>query len=158
MEITARVAAADDLEQIVSQYQTAIEEQAALRPVGPLVEGWASPVTQTLAEILDDPRSIFAVGEIDGAPVGFIWARSEPLAARAGGERIGVVRMVFTDHAARGVGVGEAMLTLVMDQLRRQGHRRFDAIVAPGHRLAKNFFERAGFAARRITMYREERS
>jgi L-amino acid N-acyltransferase YncA len=64
--------------------------------------------------------------------------------------------MVYVDNPARAVAVGEAMLELALAWVRAAGIRRFDAIVSPGHRLAKNFFESAGFKARRITMYRRD--
>jgi ribosomal protein S18 acetylase RimI-like enzyme len=64
--------------------------------------------------------------------------------------------MVYVTEAARGVGVGEAMLEAALAALRARGVRRFDAIVSPGHRLAKNFFEAAGFSARRITMHHDD--
>jgi ribosomal protein S18 acetylase RimI-like enzyme len=67
-----------------------------------------------------------------------------------------VVRLVFVEEPARAVGVGEAMLQAALEEMRRRGIRRFDAVVSPGHRLAKNFFESAGFSARRITMYHRD--
>ena len=39
-----------------------------------------------------------------------------------------------------------------MERYRAEGISKFDAIVSPGHRNAKNFFESQGFKARRITM------
>ena len=75
---------------------------------------------------------------------------------RAAGERVGVVRLIYTDEEARGVGVAEAMATDALERLRATGHRRFDARVSPGHRAAKNFFEANGFAARLIIMYHED--
>ena len=64
--------------------------------------------------------------------------------------------VTVVDPEARTVGVGETMLEGALAALRRRGIRRFDAIVSPGHRLAKNFFESAGFSARRITMYHRD--
>jgi ribosomal protein S18 acetylase RimI-like enzyme len=63
--------------------------------------------------------------------------------------------MVFTEEAARGVGVGEAMRDAVMDDFAARGFRLFDAHVLPGHRLAKNFFEAGGFSARSIVMHHD---
>ena len=93
---------------------------------------------------------------IDDVVFGFIWARVEQLLPQAGGERIGVVRIVYVEEEARTVGVGEAMLAATLTELRGRGIARFDAIVSPGHRLAKNFFESADFKARRITMYHRD--
>jgi GNAT superfamily N-acetyltransferase len=92
-------------------------------------------------------------GTIDGVPVGFLLGRSNPLLPQAGEERIASVRLVFTEEAARGVGVGEAMLERFMTDHRATGHRLFDAHVSPGHRIAKNFYEAHGFKARHIVMH-----
>jgi ribosomal protein S18 acetylase RimI-like enzyme len=94
------------------------------------------------------------VGEIDGYPLGFILARVEELLPQAHGDLLGSIRLVYVDEAAREVGLGEAMRDLVLERLRGMGIRRFDAHVLPGHRLAKNFFEAGGFAARSIVMHR----
>jgi L-amino acid N-acyltransferase YncA len=87
--------------------------------------------------------------------VGFAWARSEALLPQARGDPVCVVRLVYTTPEARGVGVGDSMLTLLMDDFQGRGHRHFDARVSPGHRHAKNFFEAHGFSARLIVMYRD---
>ena len=57
---------------------------------------------------------------------------------------------------ARGVGVGEAMMSWILHEMRARGHHLFDAKVSPGHRHAKNFFESHGFAARSITMHHDD--
>ena len=75
---------------------------------------------------------------------------------QAAGEQIGVIHLIYVSEPARAVGVGEAMLDGVMGWFETRDLKRFDAIVSPGHRLAKNFFESAGFKARRITMYRHD--
>ena len=67
-----------------------------------------------------------------------------------------MVRLVYVEEPARTVGVGEAMLHGVLEEMRSWGLRRFDALVSPGHRLAKNFFESAGFSARLIKMYHRD--
>jgi hypothetical protein len=38
-------------------------------------------------------------------------------------------------------------------KLEADGIEAFDAVVSPGHREAKNFYEAHGFSARRITMH-----
>ena len=73
------------------------------------------------------------------------------------GERIAAIRLVFVDEEARGVGLGEAMRDMLMDEFRTTGHTLFDAHVLPGHRLAKNFFEAGGFSARTIVMHHDDR-
>lgn len=153
MQVTSRVATVDDIDIVMAMYRHLSDEQEALRPLWPLADGLAEPATPALEEILGDEDSLLLVGEIDGYPLGFLWARVEPLLPQADGEDVGVIRLIFTDPEARGVGVGDAMITQALAELRSRGLRYFDARVSPGHRNAKNFFESNGFSARLIVMH-----
>ena len=156
MEVTARPARVGDLDELVRLYRLLEEEMVALKGMWRLADGLPEPLEEALRAALSDPDNLVYVGAIDGVPVGFALARSEPLLAQAGGERVGVIRLVFTEMEARGVGVAEVLRDAVVDALRRTGHSRFDAHVLPGHRLAKNFFEAGGFAARSIVMHHDD--
>jgi hypothetical protein len=48
------------------------------------------------------------------------------------------------------------MRELALSILRDKGITKFDAHVLPGHRMAKNFFEAGGFAARSIIMHHDD--
>ncbi len=152
MHLSARPADSEDIPSILDMYGAAVAEQSAIKPVWALADALPEPSDVVLAEILEDDDSLLVVGELDGVPLGFAWARSEELLPQAG-ERVAVVRLIFTAPEARGVGVGDAIISLVLDHFRRLGHRRFDARVSPGHRHAKNFFEANGFSARLIIMH-----
>jgi len=156
VKVSARPATSEDIPVLMELYGPARDEQTALREAWAIADGFAEPVADTLSEILETEDSLLAVGLIDDVTFGFIWVTIEDLLPQAGGERRGVIRMVYVDNPARAVAVGEAMLELALVWVRAAGIRRFDAIVSPGHRLAKNFFESAGFKARRITMYRRD--
>lgn len=156
MRIDARPAEDRDVEVLAALYRDLEREQAELKAMWPLFDGLELPIDGSFREILDDLRSVLVVGQIDEVPLGFTWARSEPMLRRAGDERVGVVRLIFVDPEARGVGVGESMIASVLQSLRASGHRRFDARVSPGHRSAKNFFEQNGFAARLIIMHHDD--
>lgn len=156
MRISWRHATVTDIPRLVELYGPALAEQTELREAWAVAEGLAEPVDEAIDSLLRDDDAIVVVGLIDDLVFGFLWAHVEPLLPQAEGERIGVVRLVFVDEPARTVGVGEAMLGAALAELRERGIRRFDAIVSPGHRLAKNFFESAGFSARRITMYHRD--
>jgi len=137
-------------------YRSLETEQRELRPLWPLADGVDEPILDSFREILSDDESLLIIGTVEDVPLGFLWARPEDLLAQAGGERVGVIRLIFTDHDARGVGVGDAMLRSALDYLRGAGLRYFDARVSPGHRHAKNFFEANGFKARLIFMHRDD--
>ncbi len=156
INVTVRPAASEDVPYLLELYREALAEQVELREAWGVAEGLAEPLDTTIAELMADADSFFLVGEVDGVTFGFIWGRIERLLPQAGDERIGVVRLVYVDPAMRAVGIGEALLEAVLVSMRAKGIRRFDAIVSPGHRLAKNFFESAGFSARRITMYHRD--
>ncbi len=155
MDVSCRLARPDDIPRLEELYGPALREQIDLRGAWSVAEGLSEPIADALAAIIADDASFVAVGLIDGNVFGFIWARIEPLLPQAHGERMGVIRLVYVEEQARTVGVGEVLLA-ALEAIRGRGIRRFDSIVSPGHRLAKNFFESAGFSARRITMYHRD--
>ena len=154
MEIATRWGTTDDVETLVAMYRELEAEQAALRPIWPETQGLEEPFAASMGKLIGSSDAIVVVGTIDGTPVGFLVATVEELLDRPGNRRVGVVRYIFVDDGARGVGVGQVMFDFVMDGLRGRGIEVFDAVVSPGHRLAKNFFESQGFKARLIVMNR----
>lgn len=156
MRIWSRQATPDDIETIVPLYRALEEEQTALRPMWRLADGLPEPPETKLKAILDDEESLLVLGLLDETPLGFAWARVQDLLPQAGGERVAMVALIHTDQGARGVGIGEAMLTLILERFRERGITKFDAKVSPGHRNAKNFFEASGFKARLIVMHHDD--
>lgn len=156
MRVSARPATAADLPVLLELYRRLEDEMTALHPMWPLTDGLAEPVEESLAGVLEDTNADLLVGEIDGFPFGFLLARVEELLPQARGESLGSIRLVFSDPEAREVGVAEVMRETAMARLRERGITKFDAHVLPGHRLAKNFFEAGGFAARSIVMHHDD--
>ncbi|CAN5734089.1 hypothetical protein BH23ACT5_BH23ACT5_10760 [soil metagenome] len=154
--VSARLASTDDLDMMMVLYRGLEAEMAALHPMWPRADGLPEPAADALRERIEDPDSVVVVGEVAGVPLGFLVARVELLLAQADYEQVGVIRLVYTDHDAREVGVAEVMRDLAMEVLRQRGVTRFDAHVLPGHRLAKNFFEAGGFSARSIVMHHDD--
>lgn len=152
--VTARPATRNDVPELGRLYGALTEEMTALSSLWPLADGVADPVDEALSAMVTNPENVAFVGEIDGVPVGFLVARIEPMLPQAEGGKIGAIRLIFVDHEAREVGVGEAMLSAAMEVLAARGVSVFDAHVLPGHRLVKNFFEAGGFKARSIVMSR----
>lgn len=156
MRIGSRPATRDDLSVLVDLYRRLESEQTDLKRMWPLADGLAEPVETSFGAILEDDDSVLVLGTIDDVPLGLLWARVEDLLPQANGAKVGAIRLVFTDHGARAVGVGESMIDEALSELRGRGVRLFDAHVSPGHRLAKNFFESHGFSARSIVMHHED--
>lgn len=156
MRVDARHATVGDLPELLRMYNELSEEQSAIREIWPYADGLHEPIETSLVPLIDEDRATAVIGEIDGVAVGFLIALEERLLQPVADRHVGVVRFIFTDHDARGVGVGAAMLDVTMKRLEDRGIEMFDARVSPGHRLAKNFFESNGFKARSITMHRSD--
>lgn len=156
MIVTARLAESSDHAELVRLYGLLAAEMRKYHRMWGMADGLPEPVAEAVKQELANPDTTIYLGTIDDVTLGFILARSEPLLPAAAGERIGSIRLVFTEPEAREVGVAEAMLNAILEHLRAEGHRLFDAHVLPGHRLVKNFFESGGFAARSIVMHHRD--
>lgn len=156
MNVSARLATRDDIPTLESLYRGLEEEMTALHAMWPVADGLDEPVAESIGTALTDPETIVLIGEIDGYPFGFLLARVERLLAQADGKRVGALRLIYVDHDAREVALGEAMRETALTMLRERGITKFDAHVLPGHRLAKNFFEAGGFSARSIIMHHDD--
>lgn len=156
-EATARPATTDDIRVLTALYEQLEAEMVGLKAIWRLTDGLPEPIDAAFLAHLDAPTDNVYVGEYAGVPVGFLVWRREPLLPQAEGADTAVIRLVFTLPEARRVGVGEAMALMFLSEARGQGVELFDAIVPPGHRHAKNFFESLGFKARRIVMHRDDR-
>lgn len=154
--IAASFAEPADLEILVDMYRSLEVEMTALHPMWPLSGGLAEPVSESLMRAIQGNDSFVVIGYVSDYPFGFLLGRIESLLPQADGEKIGAIRLVFVEEAARQVSVGEVMRDLAMQRFREMGITRFDAHVLPGHRLAKNFFEAGGFAARAIVMHHDD--
>ncbi len=152
MQITARDATEADLADIERLYTRFAEEQAALRPLWHESEGLPDPVAGAIASLV--VSNAITVGTIDGLLVGFFVGEERTLVD--GEQRVGVIRYIFTEPEARGVGLADEMFKHGIAKLAERGIEAFDATVSPGHREAKNFYEAHGFSARSITMHSEQ--
>lgn len=154
--ISSRLAGIEDLPELLRLYRLLESEMVGLHEMWPIADGLPEPVEDALRRALNDPEKRVILGFIDEVPCGFILAGLQGLLPQADEERVGVVKLVFTEPEARAVGIAEVMIDLAMSELETLGAERFDAPVLPGHRLAKNFFERSGFSARSIVMHRRK--
>lgn len=148
-----RNATPDDLAELIDLFAMLEKEQSDLRPLWRYANGLDEPSATSLSAMIADNEHELYVAEVCGAVVGFLEARTEELLTQAGGERVGVIRMIFTLEGMRGVGIGHALLVYALDKFRQAEIHLFDALVSPGHRSAKNFFEAHGFKARLIVIH-----
>lgn len=110
------------------------------------------PVAESVAEDLDameDGRAVVLVGQLGDVVVGYAAAHVEPTR----GAPMAVVDDLFVEPAARGVGVGHALMSALVDDEAFVGCGGIQAEVLPGDRATKNFFEAFGLVARKITVH-----
>jgi len=148
----ARLATEEDLPQLAALAAEAVAEQAEARggPVWSQRESRPLPAGPSLAAALADPRHLVLAGTIDGAPIGYAVARLDAL---RNGKALGVVEDIFVLPEGRAVAVGEALIDQVVAWCRDHGCMGIDALVLPGNRDTKNFFETFGFTARALVVH-----
>ncbi|MEP6661732.1 MAG: GNAT family N-acetyltransferase [Acidimicrobiales bacterium] len=145
----AREATPGDLPVIASLFEAARFELSTARGGDLLLA--REMATLDPAALLDDPSAFVVVGTYDGVVVGIATARLETL---ADGTCLAVIGSLYVDREAREVGVGEAMLDEIFPWAKEHGCRGIDALVLPGMRESKNFFEMFGLVARAIVVHR----
>ena len=147
-----RAARVDDVTRMAQLARMAIDELAPTRggAVWKAREARSEPIEAGLERQLEEPDCRVVVGTIDGTVVGYAVTRIEHL---GDGTHLGVVDDIFVETGARGVGVGESMIDDVIAWCREAGCIGIDAMALPGHRETKNFFEEAGFTARKLVMH-----
>lgn len=154
----ARRAGGEDLEAVVALTRQAIDELTPNRGgrIWRLRDARVEPVEPFLSDAVagQDPDLVAVVGTVDDVVVGYAIMRYESM---HGGSRLAVVDDIFVDPQARGIGVGEAMMDLLLDEARQTGAIGIDSLALPGDRETKNFFERYGLTARAILVHRDLR-
>jgi len=94
-------------------------------------------------------RSAWA-GTLDGWVAGMALCRVEDGPDGLGG----VIDACFVEEEARELGLGRLLLESSLAWFAAQGCSGVDGIAHPGDRVAKQFFEGAGFTARLLVMHR----
>ena len=152
----ARPAGPSDAASLAGLAEQAKAELAQLRggPVWSRLEARPDPLRASLLSDLRSDDALVVVGTIDDAVVGY---GAISLVELHDGSTLGRVSDIFVLGDARGVGVGEAMMELLMAWAARRGCIGVDSLALPGDRSTKNFFETHGLVARAITVHRKLR-
>jgi GNAT superfamily N-acetyltransferase len=122
---------------LFTRRETGLVAKALLRPGG-------------LDRLMADNRRRILVGTVDDAVVGMALGRIDPV----GEASLGIIDACYVEPAARGVGVGRALLDNLMAWFAGSDCRGVDVTALPGDRETKNFLEGSGFKARLLTMHR----
>ena len=105
-------------------------------------EARGEPLEDAFAAAIDDPDRLVVVGTIDDTPIGYAVATTEPL---RDGTRLGVVSDLFVEGEARGIGVGEAMMTLVLCVVHRAWVQRVRRLRVAGRPRHQELLRGLGF-------------
>jgi GNAT superfamily N-acetyltransferase len=149
----ARAATLDDLPRVVELARELRAELRAMRggALWETREARIAPSLDALTDFVSRDDATVVIGSIDDVVVGYGTAEVEEL---ADGTRLGIIGDLFVELDARGVGVGEAIAEALVAFCVDAHCIGIDAFALPGHREAKNFFERAGFTARALIMHK----
>ena len=148
----ARVATHDDLGRVADLAHDFRAELRAERggTLWATREARPEPLTAALTALVDHDDATILVGTLEEHIVGYGIVEIEQL---RNGDRLGVIGEIYVQPEARGVGIGELLVQQLVAYCAAAGCAGVDAAALPGHRQAKNFFERAGFTARLLVMH-----
>jgi ribosomal protein S18 acetylase RimI-like enzyme len=126
-----------------------VEERGG--PLWATREARPEPLEPAFAALLERDDATVLVGTLEEHVVAYGIAEVEGLRDDS---RLGVISEIYVQSEARGVGVGELLVEALVQFCTDSGCLGVDATALPGDRQAKNYFERAGFSARLLTMHK----
>lgn len=156
MKIAVRVAHDDDLKDLVRLDGYLREDFGVLRggPLYLLRNHRQDPIEDSYRASLEDPDSVVLVGLVGEVAAGFAVATLQRL---TGEYTLADVTEIFVLKEMRGVGVGDALMSALLEWAQEHGADGIDSRAMPGDRNTKNFFEGNGLVARAIVVHRDLR-
>jgi ribosomal protein S18 acetylase RimI-like enzyme len=148
-----RSAVAADLPRLAELAGQGVAEQSESRggPVWAAREARTLPPEASLEADMASASTLVLAGTIDEVVMGYLVAHTEEL---RDGTVLGRIADVFVEPEAREVGIGELLVDAALAWCDERKCRGVDAIVLPGNRATKNFFETMGFTARALIVHR----
>lgn len=155
-DVTVRSAAPADMPAVARLAARLVRQHHAwdprrflcMEPVEPGYERW-------LTHELEDPDAVIVVAERAGEVIGYAYGRLEERDWNALLDAHGGLHDVLVDEAARGAGVGAALVEAVCARLRALGAPRVVLMSAAPNVAAQRLFARLGFRATMVEMTRE---
>jgi GNAT superfamily N-acetyltransferase len=149
----ARPATESDVDRLAVLHRQGSEELTPMRggAIWAARDARPEPLEAAFRDLVARDDTLVVVGTIDDVAIGFGVGRLETL---RDSRRIGIVDELFVEPEARSIGVGEAIVGLLLDFFGAHGCIGADALALPGNRATKNFFEQQGFVARAIVMHK----
>ena len=104
---------------------------------------------------LRDDEAVVLVADRAGSVVGYVYAGLEPQSWKELRDAAGFIHDIVVDDAARGAGVGRALIEAASAWLKAHGAPRVILWTAERNHAAQRLFEKAGFRRTMIEMTRE---
>jgi len=105
-----------------------------------------------LASQLGEDEAVLFVAERQRRVVGYVYGAIEPMSWKDLRDECGFVHDLVVSEAARGGGIGEALLDAAIEWLREQGMPRVVLGTAAQNNRAQRLFERRGFRPTMVEM------
>jgi GNAT superfamily N-acetyltransferase len=149
----ARPAGRSDIPQLVMLGRLAASELTPMRggALWSAREARAEPLDDAFSDLIGRDDACVVAGTIDTVVIGFGVGTIEVL---RDGRPLGIVEELFVEPEARSIGVGDAMVDVLLEFFVTHHCVGADALALPGNRATKNFFEQHGFVARSLVMHR----
>ncbi len=119
-----------------------------------VAEDYLAPLLRTIAE---KSGRIIIAEDAQGAPIGWgvVHADADDIYVIESERAFAYIAELFVVEAARGLGVGRALIGASEDWARAQGLRILKIGVLPGNARARAIYERAGFAPYALRLRRK---
>ena len=152
-DILIRRAEARDLPEIGELGAALMRAHYAFDPLRFLDPGDADAgYSRFLGSLLDDEGAAIIVAERQRKIVGYVYAAIEPLSWKDLRDECGFIHDLLVADAARGGGIGEALLESAIEWLREQRMPRVVLGTAAQNSRARQLFERHDFRPTMIEM------
>ena len=135
------------------------EHHKAVAPqLGPFVtsqQSWAAR-RRLYEQLLATPDAFVLLAERDGVPLGYalVHLRAEDDDTWVTGDRVAEVETLVVGEAARGVGIGTALLDRVDEELARLGVDDLVIMVLPTNTGAVDFYTARGYEPQMLHLWR----
>lgn len=151
-ELEARIATLDDLDDVVRLDQGLRETFGRLRggQIYLLRNHRPAPTDVSYGADIADPDKLVVIGLVKSYPAGFGVVGVRRLTPDY---VLAEVTELFVDEDLRGVGVGEAIMDMLIGWARANGAHGIDSQAMPGDRETKNFFEGNGMVTRALYVH-----
>lgn len=150
----ARLADADDIDGLVRIANAHAHDIAGSRGADLLLRRelafTSEELTQRLSDAIGAADQLLVVGTFDHVVFGYGLLRYETL---VDGSVVARLEQFLVEREARGVGIGEVMMNLLVDEATERGSIGIDSLALPGDRATKNFFESFGLKARQLVVH-----